>query len=242
MPTLFQMAKMSWTDSPTSTSTATSSKLIRYRNTPRKQAKLEESEEHPCPGLTADEDARIAQYLNRTGALGGGGPSLTHISSTRFGRKFSSLSSAQKEQVRVIQSHKWRWRNNSYYRRVYSTSCSKISPPGTESACHKCKALLRLNVFRTTLSIRQPEDKNYKYLNKVYRNRTLAEIYGRCKGLREIMEASETVSRFLIYQDSGTERPYQDPKTPCLRYVQGVLSGRFKGDNVFSGLMLSSQR
>ena len=48
--------------------------------------------------------------------------------------------------------------------------------------------LLQHKGFKNAIHIVCPPDKNFKYLNQQYRNKSLALIYGRTKGLREILE------------------------------------------------------
>ena len=63
----------------------------------------------PCPGLTEETYPQISGYLNRTGARGGGAPSVTIISGHLYGKKFSRLSSTRQAQVRLAQSNEWKW-------------------------------------------------------------------------------------------------------------------------------------
>ncbi|KAF8221240.1 hypothetical protein L208DRAFT_1329136, partial [Tricholoma matsutake] len=55
-----------------------------------------------------------------------------------------------------------------------------------------------------------PPDENYKYVNYKYRNKSLAVLYGCNAGVEE---------------------------TPLLKYTQGVLAGKYKGDNLFASVL-----
>jgi len=80
----------------------------------------------PCPGLDEAEYPQVSKYLGRTGALGGGAPSVTVISQELFGKAFKNLSTLRKEQVQTAQKHDWVWRNDTNSGKVYSLSCSKV--------------------------------------------------------------------------------------------------------------------
>lgn len=49
-------------------------------------------------------------------------------------------------------------------------------------------ALFQLKAFKNVLQKPRPDEKNYRYTNVKYRNKKLAYLYGRCTGLREIIE------------------------------------------------------
>ena len=144
----------------------------------------------PCPGLDQDEYPNIQKYLGRTGALGGGASSVTVISQELFGKAFKNLSKPRKVQVQTAQKQDWIWKNDANAGKVFSLVCLKQSGTlaNTEGPCAKCLELLEHKGFKNAIHIACPPDKNFKYLNQQYRNKSLAEIYGRTKGLREILE------------------------------------------------------
>ena len=156
---------------------------------------------------------QVRNYLERTGAHGGGSPSVSSLAAELFGKKYRKLSKSRKEQVKMAQCHEWLWRNDHTEGAVYSTKCMKkagsdseahnntASGPSTPSSstshsnrqllpCKNCNALLKLKAFKNILRIPRPADENYKHINIEYRNETLASIFGRCTGLREIIEVS----------------------------------------------------
>ena len=154
----------------------------------------------PCPGLTEEVYPQISGYLNRTGAQGGGAPSITTISLQLYGKKFSHLSSTQKTQVRLAQSNEWNWENHLEEGHIFSTECTGQAIIGCNvddvSACVHCHALLGHKGFKNALRVPMPPDKHYKYLNYAYRNKTLANLYFQCVDLWPLME--DNVSMILI--------------------------------------------
>ena len=158
----------------------------------------------PCPGLRNSDNAKIEVYLERTGARGGGGSSVSAISQDLYGKPFYKLSQKRKNQVLLTQMHEWKWRNDHTNEAIFSTQCAKeaiipeplsklknsTTPVQKPQPCGQCKSLLRFKNFKNALNVSQPSDENYKYLNKRYRNENLAALYGRCTGLREIFEVS----------------------------------------------------
>ncbi|KAF7970334.1 hypothetical protein HWV62_24362 [Athelia sp. TMB] len=177
-----------------------------------------------CPGLSSEEDPRIATYLKRTAASGGGARSVSVIAKALFQKMFRKLGRARKEEVINTQLHELRWRNEHAIERVFSTDCFKTVMTDTKDerplACPKCDELLRLSNFKKALDIPMPEDENFRYNNKRWRPpRQLTELYGRITGLREIIETADSVN------------------TPCVKFAKGVLGGKYKDLKVFTGLV-----
>ena len=147
----------------------------------------------PCPGLEALKHLEVAAYLDRTGSAGGGASSVTKIALELYGKGYARLSNPRKIQVKSTQSHKWTWRNDHNNDRVFSTSCSKLGSNSTSDGsylpCFSCHSLLLSKKFKNACRVPKPADENYKYINTIYQNKKLAALYGRCAGLREIIEA-----------------------------------------------------
>lgn len=173
----------------------------------------------PCPGLREASYPEIEAYLERTGALGGGGPSVSSLAAELFGKKYRNLSDSRKRQVKTAQRHEWLWHNDNVNGAVYSTKCTKQArhDPSSLTAkvtlaepldlkqpelkllpCTSCEGLFTLKLFKSVLRKPQPADENYKYINIEYRNDRLASLFGRSKGLREIIEVSVTILRLLL--------------------------------------------
>ena len=52
-----------------------------------------------------------------------------------------------------------------------------------------CCSILLSKKFKNACHDPRPPDKNYKYINMIYQNKKLASLFGRCAGLRELIEA-----------------------------------------------------
>ncbi|KAJ7661512.1 hypothetical protein DFH06DRAFT_1089007 [Mycena polygramma] len=188
---------------------------------PRKRRDLPSTE--PCPGLTSADSPYLPGYLQRTGALGGGGRSLTAIAKEKFGKFFASLTAKKKKTVSDAQLHEHQWRNDHANLRVFSTCCKhevvSASPGSRPLPCSECSSLLGLKNFKQAIRRPAPDDKNYIYVNKKYRNQLLGHIYARSIGLKEIIETSDAKN------------------TPCIKFAQGTLQGKYTEFAVFEDLV-----
>jgi hypothetical protein len=107
----------------------------------------------PCPGLQETSYPKIEDYLDRSGAHGGGGPDVSALARELFGKKYRTLSEDRKGQVKAAQSHEWLWRNDHTNGVIYSTKCTKTAR-GSESMvlpCINCESLLSKKSFKTVL-------------------------------------------------------------------------------------------
>jgi len=157
----------------------------------RAPSPIQQKSSLPCPGLDEVEYPQVGKYLGCTGALGGGAPSVTVIYQELFGKAFKNLPKLRKEHVQNAQKHDWVWRNDANSGKVFSLKCLKKSHPssdGVKGPCTECHYLLQHKGFKNAIHIVCPPDKNFKYLNEQYRNKSLALIYGHTKGLWEILE------------------------------------------------------
>ncbi|KAJ7939243.1 hypothetical protein B0H13DRAFT_1850975 [Mycena leptocephala] len=112
----------------------------------------------------------LPTYLQRTGAAGGSGRSLTRIAKQKFGKLFGLLTIKGKKDVTDTQFHEHRWRN--------------------DHSNFECSAVLALKNFKEAIRRPTPDDKHYIYVNDKYRNQLLGHIYARAIGLKEIIETS----------------------------------------------------
>ena len=202
----------------------------------------------PCPGLREVSFSQIQNYLERTGAHGGGGPSVSSLAKELYGKKFRYLSKSRKRQVKVAQRHEWLWLNHHTEGAVYSTKCTKEAEAQYSSCsltshsnpqlmpCKNCNNLFKLKAFKNILRIPRPADENYKHVNFEYRNEKLASIFGRCVGLREIIEVRIVISLLGLQSDHIQQ---DKSNSPMIRYCKGVVSGKYKGDDMF-GLLLQA--
>ena len=148
----------------------------------------------PCPGITEADNARVKQYLKRTGALGGGGRSLPVIAKEKFKKLFSKLINAKNKKIVLdTQMHEWKWRNEHENFRVYSTSCQKKVPAPSKAAkrpkpCSECHHVLCSKAFKNAIRIPLPPDHHYPSVNYRFRNKVLGSIFGRTIGVKHIIE------------------------------------------------------
>lgn len=147
----------------------------------------------PCPGLSREVYSQVDLYLERTGARGGGASSVSVLAQDLFGKRYGKLSVTRKKQVKMVQTHDWLWRNDHTTGAVFSTTCGKNAQRKSSNLepCSDCESLLSKKAFKNITRAPQPIDSNYKFLNQEYRNEQLSIVYGKCKGLRGIMEVSD---------------------------------------------------
>ncbi|KAJ6522433.1 hypothetical protein DFH09DRAFT_1421922 [Mycena vulgaris] len=180
-------------------------------------------ETRPCPGITVADCPRLPMYLKRTGAFGGGGRSVTAIAREKFGKLFRFLKGANQKIVTDQQLHERKWTNDHSNMRVFSTTCNKnVSAPQNGSRtlpCSGCSSILGNPRFKQAIRRPIPDDENYIYVNEKYRNQLLGGLYARSIGLKEIIETADAKN------------------TPCIKYAQGTLKGKYTDFKVFEGLV-----
>ncbi|KAG6906429.1 hypothetical protein DXG01_013965 [Tephrocybe rancida] len=181
------------------------------------------------PGLEESKHLGAKNYLDRTGAFGGGAHSVTVIAKEMiYGKKYSRLSPARKKHIKTAQRHKWRWTNDHRNGCVFSVKCTKSAGPSAPATvnekrdpqpCQHCRSLLSNQQFQNALRVPCPPDHHYKYLNDEYRNKDLAGLFGQCVGLRELIESDDL------------------QESPMIKYVKGIMSGKYPSDDVFGALL-----
>ncbi|KAJ3764982.1 hypothetical protein FB446DRAFT_615012, partial [Lentinula raphanica] len=122
--------------------------------------------------------------LTRSGALGGGAPSVTKLARYYYGKSYRRLIDKRKEVIKAAQRRQWKWYNYHELERICASTCTGISEDG--SACDNCVALLRLRRFRRAIKRPIPDAYNFRYLPKQYLNESIAQIYARSTGLEEL--------------------------------------------------------
>lgn len=160
----------------------------------RERLRPQQPARKPCPGLTPEDNARIATYLARMTALGGGGCSITKIAKAFFGKLYRLLVAKKQQFVRDTQAHEQTWTNDHDNKRVFSRAClhstnQHVGEPPRPLPCLECRRILTLPGFRAVLNRPIPLDVNYKYLNKQFRHELLGDQYAKIRGLRELLEA-----------------------------------------------------
>ena len=116
--------------------------------------------EEPCPGLDGTVYSKVATYLDRTSARGGGASSLMVIADEMYGKGYAQLSDFRKKAVQTAQQHEWQWINNHETGKVFSTKCSKMASLGSlqlrgsqaddkvlPEPCQFCRAVLDMKYF-----------------------------------------------------------------------------------------------
>ena len=155
-----------------------------------------------CPGLDEITYPQVAQYLDRTGAIGGGGSSVTIIALGRFGKPYTELSQRKKNEVKARQLRQHKWQNDTRHGCVHATDCLKdvnVDANTRATPCSNCYALLSDAGFKKAIKIPIPADKNYKFLNKEYLDQAAVDLYGRVTGLKELLD---TASKVCLVPDS----------------------------------------
>jgi hypothetical protein len=147
----------------------------------------------PCSGITAKHDARVPDFITRTGAEGGGARSVTKIADELFKKKYADLSERKKTRVDVSQRHEWTFRFDRVLMAIFSTKCEKFVKGAKDSedshTCSQCLAVLRSDSrFKSGLRVPIPEDGNFRYLNEKYQGKSTAERYAKSQGLQDLLE------------------------------------------------------
>ncbi|KAK7448058.1 hypothetical protein VKT23_013815 [Stygiomarasmius scandens] len=175
----------------------------------------------PCPGLNENDEPRIPAYLKRSAVSGGGSRSLTAIAKEQFEDSYRRLTEKEQQVVLDTQYHECSWRNDHKRLRVFFASCMRFSSGKAKgdrvSPCTSCLEVLKLKSFKKALAIQAPEEANYKFTNHRFRNATLGEHYANVKGLKDIIENSDT--------------------SPFVQFARGALQGKYNDQEVFLGLV-----
>lgn len=169
-------------------------------NTKGKKENIERKLTMPCRGVAELDNPLIDQYLNRTGAGGGGARSIHLISEERFNTEYKYLTKDQKDEVCTTQRLGWAWRNDHLSLRVYATNCRGFTSSHslTTSLCPECKSLLDLKVFTVAIRKKIPLDENAKYINTRYINPALVRLYEKFEGLKKIVEQPVSDTLLLL--------------------------------------------
>ncbi|EEB97356.1 hypothetical protein MPER_03340 [Moniliophthora perniciosa FA553] len=176
--------------------------------------------------------------LRRTGASGGGAPSITKIAQERFdGRMYCDLEEGEKAEVLLERQHLFRWHNVHQYLRVFSSKCKKYVTPtriGSVAGsphldileygpCSECRSLLKTPEFKNTLRRPTPHEDNYKYVNSMYRNDIIGEQYLKSEGLKELVDAAKSIQH--------------DDESVFIKFAKGAIQGKYEDNAVFLGLV-----
>ncbi|KAJ7691884.1 hypothetical protein B0H17DRAFT_1133424 [Mycena rosella] len=177
----------------------------------------------PCLGITLSTCPRLSIYLKHPGAFGGSSRSVTFIAHELFGKIFGCLNTRDKEILADTQRNERQWVNDHAKQRVFLTSCKKQVAANSVGSrilpCSEYSSVLGLIAFKKAICCPIPIDENYIYVNEQYRNQALGHIYAQTAGLREIIETADAKN------------------TPCIKFAQGTLQGKYSDFKVFGGLV-----
>lgn len=205
--------------------------------------------ERACTGFTAVHNPRVATYLNRPTALGGGGRSITDLAEEKFGKLYSLLTDEQKQEIDRLHQASWRWTINHRLHAVFSTSCKKtVSVPANcnekQRICDSCLWLPHIKVFRNAIRLDEPELENMVYVTRAYQHKVVGSKFLKIHGVPEMMNAevsgswNETGAFFFLihltgqgihsglsFCESGGKRPIQEEEPYSLHGTLGDGTG-----------------
>ena len=159
---------------------------------------MHKDETLPCPGLTPEHDSRIATYLTRSQAAGGGSRPRHIISQDQFSKGLGDLDKDELVRVCRLEVAEFRWLNFREQGFIRATSCLKKSPSLREPAapCSACTAVSRDPIFRNALSRKLPEDKNLKFTPRGHRATLTGDQYTKMVGIYDLVRKASDVSCF----------------------------------------------
>ncbi|KAJ7745879.1 hypothetical protein DFH07DRAFT_924502 [Mycena maculata] len=183
----------------------------------------------PCPGLSKESNEKIATYISRTSATGGGAPSRTRLSKDLFSQKWSELTTTEQRMVLRRELALQKWKIGRAVGAVFSVTCLRdvLTPDGDDpEPCTECNTLYKLHAFQTRINRPMPEESAMKYVPVAYRDKELGTLYLRYHGVRELVELD-------------------DGRSPWLKFAQGCVDGTYSSDTLtgmVKALVLKSTR
>jgi hypothetical protein len=147
----------------------------------------------PCPGLTQESNEKIAIYMARSSANGGGAPSRARIAKELFGldSQWDDLSASERRMVVCREVSLYKWRMGRGVGAIFASDCLRdvLTPIGGDpEPCSSCCKLLKLHTFQVALNRRMPDESNMKHVPKVHRDKDLGELYLKYRGVRELVD------------------------------------------------------
>jgi hypothetical protein len=152
----------------------------------------------PCPGLTPEYDSRIATYLTRSQAAGGGSRPRHVISQEEFTKPLGDLDKDEFTRVCRPEATEFRWINFREQQFVCAATCLKKSPSRQKPAvpCGACMAVAKDPIFKNALGRRLPKDENLKFTPRGHRAKLTGEQYTKMVGVYDLVCKASNVSRF----------------------------------------------
>ncbi|KAG8724337.1 hypothetical protein FRC09_019931 [Ceratobasidium sp. 395] len=177
-----------------------------------------------CRGLRPEHDERITQIIER--APHGGTISVNRIAYSEYNRKeYHELSPEERKSVRVAASATAQWIcHYEPYLYIRHAKCETYCDPSwsditPNDICSRCADLLHTRAFQTAMNCPVAPEENLKFAPKTHRGKTVAMLYAQHVGLKDLLENSDETSTMLA------------------DFARKVLSGRFKDNKVFLGLV-----
>jgi hypothetical protein len=160
----------------------------------------------PCPGLTPEYDPRIATYLTRSQAAGGGSRPRHIISQEEFTKSLTNLDKDELARVRRLEAAEFRWLNFREQQFVCATTCSKKSASQREPTvpCGACVAVSKDPIFKNALGRKLPKDENLKFTPRGHRAKLTGEQYTKMVGVYDLVHKASNVSRFWLVHHHNT--------------------------------------
>lgn len=165
-----------------------------------------------CPGLTPDVDSRIATYLYRTAAPGGGAKPLGTIQKqvlgspkykerrdkNRTAHRITPLSPSSKKDVSDREECEQLWRNVHQKMQVRSMKCTlKASLSG--GPCAHCADLLKHKVFTKASNRQGASLDTIKYTSTKFIDGAWKDLFKRHAGLAQLMKEDGKESVLLKF-------------------------------------------
>ena len=153
----------------------------------------------PCPGLTPEYDPKIATYLTRSQAAGGGSRPRHTISQEQFGKSAGDLDKDELARVCRLEATEFRWLNFREQGFIRATTCLKKSPSRQEPAlpCSSCMTVSKDQIFKNALGRKLPKDENLKFTPRGCRAKLTGDQYAKMVGVYDLVRRASDVSCFL---------------------------------------------
>ncbi|KAK1222121.1 hypothetical protein PQX77_015048 [Marasmius sp. AFHP31] len=171
----------------------------------------------PCPGWTDADDSRTSRYLFRSGARGGGAPSLYKIAKNLYQKPFSDISTTKRKHCLDVQEHALVWLNQHAHLRIFHHNCLKEvsnNRSGRILPCFNCLSLRKNRRFQAVLRRKTPLEQNIRFTNFRWRNELIGHLHLKTVGMKDLIEAID------------------QKHSPLVRFTMGMLKGKYKDEHL----------
>lgn len=177
----------------------------------------------PCPGLTPVHDQRIAKYLTRSQAAGGGSKPRHKIAQEEFAKPLADLSETELARVCRLEVIGFRWLNFREQEFICAADCLKTSPSRQEPAvpCSACVSISKDPIFNNALSRKLPKDEHLKFTPRGYRAKSTADQYAKIVGIYDLIQRASHVCffRFWHYRNLSNVADRMEPIHFCISFL-----------------------